>query len=118
MYISTSKTKSKIHRDPNSQKQLKAERTYFYKEQGVEKIKSLKGKTEQESYEELKAAGSFVKDSMQERKEVKRAEKEKEWKDGQAKRLKDAPKKYFAGKEEKAKADSKKRAITMSGRKK
>ena len=114
MYIITSKTKSKMRRDPNSQSQLRAERTYYYKEQGIEKIKSVKGKTEEEMFEEIKSAGSFVKDSMQKRKEERRQEKERAWKSKQEQRIKEAPERYFKAKEERAKAEAKKRAINLS----
>ena len=118
MYIITSKTKRKIQRDPNSQKQLRAERTYFYKEQGVEKIKSLKGKTEEETYQEIKNAGSFVKDSMQERKELKKAEREKKWKESQEQRIKNAPSIFFKNKEKQANSEAEKRKITLSSKNK
>jgi len=117
MYIITSKTKRKVLRDPNSQKQLQAERTHYYKEQGIEKIKSLKGKSEEETYQDIKNAGSFVKDSMQERKELKRAEKEKKWKENQEKRLKDAPSIFLKNKEKQLKVEAEKRKITVSSKK-
>ena len=106
-----------MQRDPNSQNQLRAERNHFYKEQGIEKIQSLKGKTEEEMYREIKEAGSFVKDSMQERKELKKAEREKKWKESQSERLKKAPSIFFKNKEKQAKEEAEKRRITLSSKK-
>ena len=95
MNIITSKTRSRMKRDPNSRQQLRAERTNYYKDQGVEKLKPLKGQTEEESFEQIKDSGSYIKDSMQERSETKRNAREKHLKETAPQRMKDAADKYF-----------------------
>lgn len=95
MYIVTSKTRSKMKRDKNSQSQLSAERQHYYQEQGVREIKPLKGQSEEETFEQVKSAGGLVKETMaKKREENQKAILEKQ-KARRGKTLKNAADRYF-----------------------
>ena len=103
----------KMRRDPQDAAKIKAEHRQYYAEQGLGDIRSLKGKTDDQMFNEIKKAGSFVKDSLQAQKAHKQAEKERKWKEGQAKRIADSVPKYLKRKEDGEKRKFSERKINL-----
>lgn len=76
----TSATTNRIRSDKNSQSQLSEARKYELEEMGVRSAVAMKGQTEDQAHDQLKRAGSFIKDEMQKSKERKRNDREKQQK--------------------------------------
>ena len=92
-----------MRRNPQDVAKIQAERQNYYREQGVEHLVPLKGQSSEEAFEQIKAAGGKIQEEMAEAKEKKAKAKQIENKAKQAKRIKEAPAKFFKAQEEKKK---------------
>ena len=103
-----------MRRSPVDRAKIKAEHNAYFKDQGINSLKPLKGQTDDQMYDDIKKGSGFIKESLQEQSELKAKQRKQEHQSGQAKRMKEAETRYFAGQDAKAKQDAKDRTITIT----
>lgn len=98
MNIITSKTRAKIKRNPSDVQKMKQELQHKIKERGLAELVPMQGQDIEKMSKDIDAAGGFFKEEMEMRRDKRRKIKMKNFLDGQKKRMKEAPEKYFSRK--------------------
>lgn len=97
--IITSKTKSKMRRNPSDLKKVHEDLKFKYKSQGLANLVPLKGQSIDAMEKDVSSAGHFFQEEMDKKRGIRRKLKAEKFKEKQQERMKKAPELYFKKKE-------------------